>query len=395
MPALRKRVASVCVLSSTVELGGVERHILALTNRLVARRFHVTLVVLGRNVFRDRLELHRGVEVLESPTSRPFARIAWREASQIMRNLPGDACIFEKGSFDTGSFALDLAARIRFRRYITVEQLQAEPLPPKTTRRHFGGLVPGVGWWWYKLRLWGHLRSWAPHKVVCVSDAVRNTLLQQYWFPRRKAVTVYNGIDLTRFAPNPAFREEVRQELGIPASALVLGAIARFHPVKNLDMAMRCFVRLAAELPERDLHLVFFGQGSEEQRLKAMAASSPVSGRIHFRPFTTEPWKVLNALDVFVMPSRNEGLPFALLEAMATGCCPIATRVAGNAEVVQTPDVGWLVDLDEDAFLSAMRASTLMTDQQRAAMGRAARELVVRQFDEARQLDTIIDLLLA
>src|SRR4029453_2276649 len=92
--------------------------------------------------------------------------------------------------------------------------------------------------------------------------------------------------------------------------------------------------------------------------LKTQAEEILPRNRVIFSPFCGGPWEPLNALDVFVMPSRNEGLPMALAEAMACGCCPVATAVGGIPELVSRSDLGWLVPAPAGgAFATAMIAA--------------------------------------
>ena len=86
--------------------------------------------------------------------------------------MKGEVCLFPKGELSTGSWPLDLAMRLAFSRYLTIEHKASLPPPKRSTRRHLGGLIPGLGLWWYRERLTSALRGLWPHRVVCVSNAV-------------------------------------------------------------------------------------------------------------------------------------------------------------------------------------------------------------------------------
>jgi len=145
---------------------------------------------------------------------------------------------------------------------------------------------------------------------------------------------------------------------------------------------------------ERDLWLVLIGEGPQKEGLKTLAEELVPGGRAIFSPFCDRPWEPLSALDVFVMPSLNEGLPLTLLEAMACGCCPVATAVGGIPEVVSSSELGWLVPAGNvDAFAAAMIDAASRTSEQRAAMGERAREHVLTNFNASVQFNILADII--
>jgi glycosyltransferase involved in cell wall biosynthesis len=135
-----------------------------------------------------------------------------------------------------------------------------------------------------------------------------------------------------------------------------------------------------------DLQLVLVGEGSETRRLQQISANLGLQERVRLETFTHSPWLVYPALDVFLMPSRTEGLPLGLLEAMACGCCPIAMGVGGVPDVITSPELGWLVNPEDRAgFYRAMQAAARSNASELSAMGRRARAHIVSHFDERAQ----------
>lgn len=379
---------NIVLLNATVEFGGVELHTIALAEFLAARGHDVTLAILSRDLISERLNGRRSFEVVQAPANHPFARLSFSDARKLLRGLPGDVCVFEKGSFECGSIGLDAAARLQFRRYITVEQLEADPMPPLTTRRRFG-IIPGLGLWWHRRRIAGYLRSFGPSSIVCVSGAVKSRLRSQYWFSDRKVTVARNGVDVERFVPRDDWRRAKRREWGISETAFVFGAVGRLAPVKGFDVALKLFSELV-RTDGGDLRFVLVGNGTEEDRLRVTVRELAITSTVTFVPFTDAPWEAMNAFDAFVMPSRNEGLPFAMMEAMACGCVPIAMRVGGIGEVLTDPNFGWLIEPGDDAgFASAMRQALRMTSSVRAQMGGEAREHITQHFNRAAQLSAI------
>jgi len=386
---------NVGLLAVSSAWGGAEIHSVQLARTLATRGHVATLVCLTERayeVYRDRID-HQ-IPLVCLPIPKPWREMGFLDWMSLFAGQEWNVCVLIKGEVHSGGgWAFDLAARYRFRNYIALEQKNATPIGPKTSRRHLG-FIPGLGLYWYRERLRRFLRSVGPRVIVCVSEANRQRLIADHRFPARKMVTARNGIDVQRFRPDPAHAETWRRRWGIPEGALVLGAVGRLAPIKGYDTALASFQALLERFPDMDLRLVLVGEGPDEQALRVQAEQVVPGGRVVFSPFCERPWEPLNAFDVFVMPSLEEGLPLALAEAMACGCCPVATAVGGIPELVASPELGWLVPVGStDAFAAAMIDAASRTTQQRAAMGRRAREHVVTNFNAAVQLGVLADII--
>lgn len=345
----------------------------------------VEVVELGTRLFRTRMPGHRFAvrEVEESGDFRTINLMRWLA---VLGHVPADVCVLAKGGLNCASLQLDLAARLRFPTLITFEHLCPDTRRPRGRGRHFGGLVPGVGLWWIRQRVKGCARWVMPDKVICVSHAVRDALVGRFFFPRAKTRTVHNGVDVDRFRPDPVLRAAVRGRWNASPDSFVFGAVGRLDHVKGYDVAIRAFSNLCRKYPSRDLRLVLVGEGEARESLARLAGDLGVRDRVTLPGFSNRTFEELPGLDVFVMPSRAEGLPLSLVEALACGCCAIATTVGGNAEVLSSPDFGWLVQPeDENAFLNGMEAALRCGASQIAEMGVKAREHVVARFNARTQ----------
>lgn len=384
----------VCLLTSASQWGGTELHTIGLAETLVERGHQVSIVQLGHDLYeRVKSQLNGRVNLVQVNTPKSGGDVSFFEWVRILRKLASDVCVFEKGLLDLGSWRLDVAARICFRRYITIEQLNC-PLPAKASKRHFRGWLPGLGLWWYQTIVMRHLRSVGPHWIVSVSDAVRRELTENYGFPSRKVITIHNGLDPSKFQPNTEYRHVMRERWGIPQDALVYGAVGRLSRAKNYHVAIELFSQLIAQVSHRDMRVVLIGDGPLSDNLKRMTNEAGLQDRVLFPGFTDRPWEAYPVLDVFVMPSLNEGLPLALLEAMACGCCPIGMGVAGVPEVITDPTVGWLIEPgDRVGFFEAMRAAAMMSPDELREMGQRAKEHVISRFDSRAQFSAHVNLI--
>ena len=227
--------------------------------------------------------------------------------------------------------------------------------------------------WRYRLnRITGPLTD----RVVCVSPQVADFVVQEVGIPRHKILVIPNGIDLRDFEHLPG-KHQARAMLGLSSDWMLVGTVARLNSVKRLDVLLQAMSSL------RDVYAVIVGDGSERAQLEAMSERSGLAGRVHFAGQQDEVQTWLAALDVFVLSSDWEGMPNALLEAMAAGLPVVATAVGGTPEVVVDGVTGLLVPPRAPAALAEAIGCLLCDPNLRRQMGQAGRERVAAQFDIA------------
>lgn len=375
--------------------GGAEIHTLALAATLRARGHECVVVELSEPVIAtSRPDLASDLELRSSRLAEDPARPSATRAYFFLRSLRADVGVFPKGWTAVGSTKLDLACSLAFGgRFLTIEHLPPPARPPLERGRHFGGMVPGLGLWWYAAGLRVYARSWFPQRIVAISGAIARGLVDGYGFPASKVVMIHNGIDPARFRRDPAAGEATRVAWGVPSGAVVYGSVGRlsnFH--KGHDIAIELFERLCAANPDQELWCALVGTGPDETALQEQARASACADRIVFPGPTERTWEACSAIDVFLMPSRFEGLGLALLEAMACGCYPVAMGVGGITEVVADRSVGWLAPADDrESFLLGMQAALDLGADGRAAVGARARQFVLDHFRADVQYGKLAD----
>ncbi|MBV9110504.1 MAG: glycosyltransferase [Gemmatimonadetes bacterium] len=219
--------------------------------------------------------------------------------------------------------------------------------------------------------------------IALNADAMRHDFLSgDAGLDARKVITIHDGVRVPVAAGQPG---AVRAELGIPADAPVIGAVARLAWQKRFDR----LVRALALLPS-NVHCVVAGEGEETDGLRALAAQLGVSERLHLPGFRRDVGDMLAALDVFVVSSDREGLANAMLEAMATGIPVISTPVSGAEEALEPfPDVtrpGEIVAAEPEAIAATLRR--LLDDPSaRQTMGAAGRRRVAERFSAEAMVD--------
>jgi glycosyltransferase involved in cell wall biosynthesis len=381
----------ILLLTQSPAWGGSEVTTLSLAAELGRRGHAVTLVQFGPPIFEGpTAEAQLPITILTVPRRiRDGGFLSWW---RFFEALPADICLISKGSFDRRSTALDLAAWIRYRRYIIFEHHPAPEIEERRSRRHFG-LLPGLGlWWhWHRISLWIHAHI--ADRVIAVSDTVRGRVERIYGYDPERAFRVHCGVDPERFRFDAEGRRRSRAAWGIPADALVIGAISRLDVNKRFDVAVKQFAELVRRHPDRPLYLVLAGVGPAHDALATQAAAAGLNGRCLLVGRVQHSWEALSALDCFVMVSEFEGLGIALLEAMACERVCIATNSGGPGEIMTSPGLGWLVANDDPAALAAaLDEAVALTPEHRAEIGRRARAHVTRHFDASTQCARLADL---
>ncbi|MCC7054109.1 MAG: glycosyltransferase [Gemmatimonadaceae bacterium] len=214
----------------------------------------------------------------------------------------------------------------------------------------------------------------------CSVDVVK---YYRQMLPRRDGIVlVENGIDdaaLHRVRPGDG---ALRDELGVPHDALVMGTVARLHAVKNQQL----MIRALAELDDR-WHLVLVGDGALREALAAQAAAAGLTGRVHFAGQRAISAALYASFDVFVLSSLSEAMPMTVLEAFASRVPVVASAVGGLPAVLDGGRLGRLFPGgDATALAAAVRETVRDADGTAAQVERAALRLAERHTVEAMTL---------
>jgi sugar transferase (PEP-CTERM/EpsH1 system associated) len=202
---------------------------------------------------------------------------------------------------------------------------------------------------------------------------------RQAWTESERIRVIRNGVDTKRFSPNQAARARLRRELGFSDANFVVGSVGRLVAIKDLGTLLRA----AAILVQRgvDAKALIVGQGPELRNLERQAQELPeLAGRVAFFGPSDRVFEVLNALDVFVLPSLGEGMSNTVLEAMATGLPVVATLVGGNPELIGDGRDGQLFSAGDFADLARILARMWSDRGLRERLSAAARHKAVAEF---------------
>ncbi|MBV0902737.1 glycosyltransferase [Haloarcula salina] len=194
---------------------------------------------------------------------------------------------------------------------------------------------------------------------------------------------VYNGRDIETYrTAEPA---AVREELDLPAEATVVGTVGRLLERKGHYDLLDAWPEIGTEIP--NAHLVFVGDGPERSGLERRAEELGCTETVHFLGTRQDVPALLNAMDLFAFPSHFEGLPGAVIEAMAAGLPIVATPVDGNSDLIEGYRSGLFVDVESPQQIAW---ATIRLDQNpdlAESLGSTAAERAAREFTIASMVD--------
>jgi len=220
---------------------------------------------------------------------------------------------------------------------------------------------------------------------LAVSERVKEATCQRSGIPLHRVKVICNGVDLKHCPQAPGecadagpTGAKLAANLGILPGDRVCGTVARLRPQKGISYLLQAFMLLAQRFPA--LKLLIVGDGPEQSSLESLACQLGIRDRVVFAGLAASPWPYLNLMDVFVLPSLYEGLPNAVLEAMAAGVPVVATDVGGVAEIVEDQLTGLLIrPRDPEGIVNAV--GFLLEQSKRASeICEAARKVVETKF---------------
>lgn len=221
------------------------------------------------------------------------------------------------------------------------------------------------------------------HRIIAISEEVRQKL------PMRESVAVIpNGIDLSRF--NGRHQDDMlRQQLGFSSSDIIIGTIGRLVPEKGYRYLLDSMHELCKT--HHNIALIIVGDGPLVHQLKQQVKERKLESRVSFLGIRNDTPELLAIMDIFVMPSLSEGLPMALLEAMAAGKPVVATAVGAIPQIIRDGDSGMLVPPQDIERLTTTLARLIQAPQKTQQIGEKARKEVETNYSSARMTQRYIE----
>lgn len=353
-------------------IGGMENGLVNLINHMPAGEYrHAVVCIEDYSDFRRRIT-RPDVEVLALHRSRIGVWRLRRELYRLCRRLRPQIVHSRNLS---GLDALPPARLARVAHCIhsehgwDVDNLDGKRWKPAALRRLHAPLI---------------------QRYITVSKHLQQFLVERVGVNPARISQVYNGVDTERFHPAELGSGDRRERLpaGFAADdALLIGTVGRAQPVKDQATLLRAFARLLGDRPalRGRLRLMLIGGGPLLDELRRLTFDLRIAEQCWLPGPQNDIPALLRALDVFVLPSLNEGISNTVLEAMASGLPVVATAVGGNPELVEDGVCGRLFTPGDDTALTRLLAGYVLRDGDllRQVHGRAARRRAEQQFSLA------------
>ena len=219
-------------------------------------------------------------------------------------------------------------------------------------------------------------------RLITISPRLRNEIAGYGVASPSHIEVVPLGLSLQPHVTFPRRSGAFRQSLDIPAEALLVGAVGRLVPIKNLTLLLEAVKIAQSEVPH--LRVVFVGDGELRDDLAAQAVALGIADIVKFAGWQSNLPEVYSDLDATIITSHNEGTPACLIEAMASGCPVIATRVGGIPDMIESGTTGHLIPPgDANALATAIVQLDKEPEQARRMADQARGDALVR-YDEQR-----------
>jgi glycosyltransferase involved in cell wall biosynthesis len=384
----------ILFVSNSNEYGGAEKHLLELMRRLRGPGVQLRILCLQMDLFSERLGPDQDVEVMTCTKAPQFLR----DWVRLFRATRPDVVVFVYGWFWAIPCAAVVGAWLAgVRRRISIQHLMTPPypVPPQVLsavrrrkslrgllRRLLGRQDPEV-----PLCMIASMNSAAQirrsayfyNTTICVSNALRDSLLKDFGFPARKVKTIRNGVSVSEFVPSEDRRSELREKLGCGRDEFVLGCVARLSEQKRIDILLQALARVLREGVR--CKCIIVGDGPLKSQLVEQARSLGLSGHVFFEGFHEDVRPYLQASSAFILTSDTEGLPLSILEAMACGVPGVVTNVGGNAEIITDRVHGRIVPRGSVDAIADGISYLVNHPQERAYMAKMARARACEAFD--------------
>jgi glycosyltransferase involved in cell wall biosynthesis len=342
--------------------GGAERQVVALAERMAVRGHQVVLIVLKP---REAHEWTTSLNVIRLDIRKSLVSLSWGVATahSFLRSFHPDLV-------HSHTFPANIAARI-------LHVLGSAPGVLSTIHNIYEG-------GWQRSALYGLTDPFAIHTTM-VSEAVAKHYVRIGAVPQTKCSVITNGIDLAEFTPIPNRRVAMRRQLNA-GDNFIWFAAGRMVAAKDYSNLLRAFAQVRSASPRAHLWIAGEANATKAKLMRNLIERLAISDSVHWLGLRNDMPALLDAADALVLSSAWEGMPLVIGEAMAMQKPVVATDVGGVCELVG--DAGVLVPPKDSATLAdAMLRIMGMREDDRQAIGYAARERVCRHFDMNAKVD--------
>lgn len=349
--------ARVLLTLPELNVGGVETHVVDLARGLQQRGYHPLVVSFGGKLV-PKLD-EAGVDHIRMPVHSKSPIVIFRMAS-AMRS------IMEKNRIRM------VHAHSRVPAWISYVATRGMSIPFITTAHST-----------YSVHLGSRVMIWSD-QIIAVSGYVRDHMIRSFGAPEMRTTVVHNGVSIQPSGATAASR--LRDEWGVSENGAVVGMVASLTPRKGYGFLLKAAHEILEQYP--DSVFLAIGGGAQRDELINMRTQLGIpEERFRFLGVRSDVRDLLSAMDVFVLSSTSEGLPYVILEAMAMGRPIVSSDVGGIPEAVTSGVEGILFSPGNIERLSDAIRQLIADPARRREMGELARRKVEQTFTVERMVD--------
>lgn len=359
-----------------LHMGGLENGVVNLVNRMPPDRYrHCVLCIEDYSEFRNRIE-RSDVDVIALHRSTMSALQLYHRLHTELRRLKPDIVHSRNLSGLDALLPAMLAGvphRIQSEHGWDVADLDGTLLRPRLLRRLHSPLV---------------------NQYVTVSKNLQHYLVDRVGIASSRICQIYNGVDTDRFTPVTSKPPGILPSEFYGQDKLVVGTVGRLQAVKDQQTLIRAVGRLVRQWPQQRarVRLAIVGEGAMREVLQSCVHAEEIADLVWLPGARNDTALIYRCLDVFALPSLNEGISNTLLEAMASGLPAVATAVGGNVELVAEGDTGRLIPPGDDEFLAAALHVYAADESLRLAHGSAGRTRAISTFSIGAMIESYLRL---
>lgn len=347
-----KKPLRIALFTDADVFAGTERHIVTLAQGLKDCGVEVSLACPPESPV-AKFAIQKQFDLVGIEKRRNFDLGAVSHLANLLRNGALDVIHAHNGR--TAFLAAAAKTLARRGRCIATQHFLT---PAHTQSKGMHGVMSRISHQWLNR---------ATDHVIAISEAAKSAMLQRQEISPRKISVVYHGIpspDLTQLSP----RQTARSEWKIPASHTLVVCVARLEPEKDIETLLLAMKALSRQPPH--IFCAILGEGSQQFRLMRHIHRLGLTQSVALLGFQSDPLSIVNAADIFVLPSLSEPFGLAILEAMALGKPVIATQSGGPLEIVNHQTTGLLVPPSDPQALAKAISSLAKNPEMACDLGR-------------------------
>jgi glycosyltransferase involved in cell wall biosynthesis len=312
------------------KIGGGETHVLELVSKIDKNVFEPVVLSFTDGPMVDQLRAS-GIKVYVIETESGFDRRVWGRVKDLMREEKID--IVHAHGTRANSNVFMSARKLKLPLVYTVHGWSFHPDQNPLIR--------------FARKVSERFLTAMSDSVICVSES--NMKDGTDGWNMKRATVIYNGINTKKFDPLGKY-SDIRKEFSIPAEKTLIGYVVRITKQKDPMTLIRAMKKISEQ--SKDIILLMVGEGDLKESAQKLSEELGLSSNIIFENFRQDVPDILNAIDIYCLPSLWEGLPIGVLEAMSMAKVCIATPVDGTREIISSGENGILVPVQNESALA-------------------------------------------